>query len=303
MNPLRERVLDAIPGYRQAQARHDRLIALTQIVPTVHEALDAGYIEQIAAAADNESASLDDLAASYALDRQTWAAKVEFQKLVIATREQARTAAESAKVYGATEALDFLRDELDTLMAEVDKHRAPVAAHPNTAEEAIRGGGTKQWELVEGLIARYAELRAEHRKYVTLQSGEVARGFAVCGQIARFLEADPYWRYRRATCPGHASTDPSIATWFTQSGTGEAHRTNIWPLGIPRNQWLLTVADNQPWLPDADTIIQAHYLAEELFAGAKSYRTMPEIGGFQRRISELNDLGVTTTITSATADH
>ena len=139
--------------------------------------------------------------------------------------------------------------ELDTLAAEVNEHRTAVENHPNTAEQAIATGtGQAQWNLVDGLISRYNEIRNEHRRYVKLQSdGNEPRGFVFVAQSAKFLEVDPYWLHRRAATNGRNSTDPAIAAWFASIGGAQTEyaRNGIWPT-MPRNRWLLTELPPRP---------------------------------------------------------
>ncbi|MGV0718543.1 hypothetical protein ABQE93_24365 [Mycolicibacterium sp. XJ662] len=293
---LRERVLDEVPGYRQAQRRHLRLTELFQIVGTPLNELNRGYIDRICAAADDETvSSLDDLAGAYATDWQQHSGRLEFFRLVGAERDRAADHTKTAMAQGADSALEFLRGELKALVADIVENRETVNAHPNSAAKVLASdaGAADRWHLVTVLISRYEEIRTEHRRYVNLQQGEHIQGYATVGQCARFLEVDPYWRHQRATTPGHASTDPAIAAWFNNrprrgQNTGN---TGIWPVGYSQSQWLLIVADSEPWLPDADTIDHAHRLAEQLFLGRKTYNRPAEVKEFYRLVTELRNLG------------
>lgn len=292
---LRERVRDAIPGYRTAQNRHKRLQNDMIALPDVGLAdLDADYQNRIWQAIDNGAENLHDLRASYIADRQKLMAQGEFHVLVVNSSRQAYYAAETAESAGADHALDFLRAELDTLMADVNDHRAILAAHPTTAEAAMNAGadGLDRWKRAEDLIRRYDELRTEHQRYVRLQSGNQPADFAVIGQFAGFLEAEPYWRYCRSIRSAEHSTDPAIAKWLsTQPGDAEYHRKSTWPATMSRADWLLVVADNDPWLPDAAHIDRLAQRAEQLFAKGRSYRSGIEINGFRANMADLKALG------------
>ncbi|MCB0928623.1 MAG: hypothetical protein U0R77_14440 [Mycolicibacterium insubricum] len=294
---LRARVLDALPGYRQQEHRHDQLRAMHQNIPTAPGAFANDYLERIAAAADNDGRDLDTLATSFATDRAAWAAAAEFNGLISQARDRAWHAMQSAEATGAETALNFLRSELDTLAAEVNEHRTAVENHPNTAEQAIATGtGQAQWNLVDGLISRYNEIRNEHRRYVKLQSdGNEPRGFVFVAQSAKFLEVDPYWLHRRAATNGRNSTDPAIAAWFASIGGAQTEyaRNGIWPT-MPRNRWLLTVTDNHPWLPDAATINAAYATADDLFTAGRTFRNAYENAGHHRRLEQLHQLGAIT---------
>ncbi len=86
---LRARVLDALPGYRQQEHRHDQLRAMHQNIPTAPGAFANDYLERIAAAADNDGRDLDTLATSSATDRAAWAAAAEFNGLISQARDRA----------------------------------------------------------------------------------------------------------------------------------------------------------------------------------------------------------------------
>lgn len=292
---LKERVLDQIPPYRGLQNRRDRLRSLLRIVPPASD-LNLAYAEQITAAADAGAENLDDLRDRFAADRQNWSTAAEFNALVRDAWFQASSDTENAQKAGASIALDYLRGELENLMAEVREHREVLQAHPDSAEQAIGAGpaGLKNWKLVSELIGRYQELRTEHRVYVNLQFGGTVKGFDTCAQSARFLEIDPWWRRCRST--GGTCPDTQIAAWMhCRDPRAEGHRTNIWPHSYTHAQWLLAIADNDPWLPDANTIDRANLIATDLLARMPSNSI--EIASFYRRLDELNQLGARADIT------
>lgn len=286
---LKERVLDQIPRYRDLQNRRDRLRSLLRIVPPASD-LNLAYTEQITAAADASAETLDDLRERFAADRQNWSTAAEFNALVRDAWFHASSDTENAQKAGAPIALDYLRGELENLMAEVREHREILQAHPDSAEQAIGAGpaGLKNWKLVNELIGRYQELRTEHRAYVNLQFGGTVNGFDTCAQSARFLEIDPWWRRCRST--GGTCHDTQIAAWLhSRDPRAEGNRTSIWPSTYTQAQWLLAVADADPWLPDADTIDQVVQIATALLARMPSNSI--EIASFYRGLGELNRVG------------
>ncbi|BAX96317.1 hypothetical protein MSTE_00982 [Mycobacteroides stephanolepidis] len=294
--PLKERVLDQIPRYRELQNRRDRLRSLLRIVPPASD-LNLAYAEQITAAADTGADNLDDLRDRFAADRQNWTAAAEFNTLVRDAWYHASSETENAQKASVPIALDYLRGELTALMNEVREHREVLQAHPDSAEEAIGAGpaGLKSWKTVNTLIDRYQELRTEHRVYVNLRFGGTVKGFDTCAQSARFLEMDPWWRRCRST--GGTCNDTRIAAWLhNREHHAEGNRTNIWPHSYTQPQWLLAVADNDPWLPDANTIDRANQIATELLGRMPSNNS--EITSFYRRIAELTALGAVVDLTT-----
>jgi len=297
VKPLKDRVLDEIPGYRAAEQRHDHLRAQMRITPAVSD-MSRPYVDRISKAGD-AGQDLDELRDEYAAEYQRWASDVEFNQLINYAREGALAAANSAKSVGTDYALDFLRDELDALMTDVASHRDILASRPVDAETAINAGGDglKRWQIAEDLISRYAELRAEHLRYTFTGNPNAAghRYFGVIGQIAGFLEAEPYWLRLRSTNSAEHSIDPAIATWLATKPGGEFHRTGIWPATISRAEWLLIVANNKPWLPDAEDIARLGDRAEQLFSGRHTYRNALDVRRFRDCITELTALGAVTT--------
>lgn len=295
MTALKDRVRDEIPGYRAAQRRSDRLRAMLG-TPAGTIDLDATYTKRISEAIDGGAENLDELRAAYVTDLQQVTAAAGFHTLMVRSHRQAYDAADAAERAGTDHALDFLRTELATLMEEVDEHRAVLASHPENAEAAINAGadGLDRWKIAEDLISRYAELRSEHRRYCMLQDGQPLH-FATIGQCAGFLEADPYWARLRSTRGGSNSTDAAIAAWMSTQAGGEPHRNGIWPDTISRADWLLIVADNEPWLPDAGHIGELGHRCEQLFVVNRSYRNGLEISSFRDSMTRLTELGATTT--------
>lgn len=306
---LRERILDEIPGYRAAMHRFDTLRRLTLSgLDDIGNAttIEVAYYDKISAAVANGVDSLHDLREQYTADVTGMQARSQFHALAVRIMQQSRTDAETALSDNADVALDYLRSELDTLMADVRKSRTLIANHPASAEVALTAGGptaAHDWQTVTTLLGRYDEIRREHLAWVRRQSGDAnTAAFATIGQVARFLEADPAWLYRRATTPVPGTgNNPTIAAWL--DGTritvdpAEANRDGIWPNTIRPSQWLLTVADNDPWVPNADTITACHNTADEMFRNTVNTGT----SWFISRIATLAEHGAITDLQPANA--
>ncbi|WP_370501196.1 hypothetical protein NWT09_14115 [Mycolicibacterium sp. jd] len=289
---LKEAVLDHIPGYRRAENRHKRLQKLIRIVPNETE-LKRDYRARIFAAADADVDSLDDLRQDYITDRAIWQGAAAFAEQVSQALRQASEDMKTARLTGSRAALDYLRTQLDDLMAEVREHRDIIATHPKSAEHVINAGNAaqKNWNLVEGLISRYDELRAAHRDYVRIQTdGSAGQDFATCGQIATFIDHDPSWLYRRGTAPGSQSQVEEIRAWFNASRgrvkPADVNRVDIWPQSYRASQWLLIVADNQPWLPDGTTIKRSAQTANQLMD--QQFRDASRLNLFRSTVAELD---------------
>ncbi|WP_197382647.1 hypothetical protein [Mycolicibacterium mengxianglii] len=309
---LHKQILDVIPGYRNAIERRETLRKLMRTNTWVGD-FEATFRAKIADAVDTGATNLDDLRAEYTAARQEWKATGEFNVLITNAYHDADNAVAQTLSGGTAAALDYLRVEMDTLMADVRKNRDVITAHPSSAEQALdTPSGAKNWRTVTSLLGRYADLRNEHHSWIR-RDGNI-KGFEVCGQFTKLL-ADPHWQYRRATSPGKRATDSQIAAWFaggttkpnpTQSwpefvasqakDATDVDRPDIWPQSVRPNTWLLIVADNDPWLPDADTIAEVHRITTELFT-----RPMTESADnrwFYRLISELAQYGVDLGITA-----
>lgn len=272
--PLRERILEQIPGYAAATNRERALRLLSlQGVDTVGNRtdIDTDFADRIARAVDAGTTDLTELRADYAAAITGLEARSSFHRLAIDVMQRARDDANQLLADHADVALDYLRGKLDQLFADVAKNRTAIEQHPDSAEAAITAGATTGWTLVNELLGRYDEIRKEHRAWVIRQSGAPGTpGFATIGQARRFLEIDPGWLHRRAAATP-PTQDDTLAAWFRKTAAVEpsdVNRTTIWPATYRPSNWLLTVADNDPWLPDADTIAECHTLADELFRTA-----------------------------------
>lgn len=304
-NELRERTLDQIPGYRKAIERSRRLQRLTlQAVNSIGNLgdLNVAYHQQIADAVDNGTTDLTQLRDLYAADVAALQGRAQFHNLAITVQQQARDEAAELLTRHADIALDYLRDELNSLMTEVRKHRTIIDNHPATAEAAIERGtkAAANWKTVTDLLGRYDDIRREHREWLKRQHGDHVHSFHTVGQISRFLEAEPAWLLRRrTTSPPAGGRERDIAAWFN-SATGDVNpedgrRNDIWPHSHRPNKWLLIVADNDPWLPDANTITTAANAADELF---KNNDTATTAHWFRSRVTVLTDLGAQLDLTT-----
>lgn len=306
--PLRDRILDQIPDYRSALLRADALRSLTLRGLDLGNTgtIDTAYYAKISDAVTNGADNLDDLRDQYTADITGMQARSQFHALVVRIMQQSRADAETALGDNTDVALDYLRSELDTLMVDVRNNRTLIDNHPATAEAALSAGpqAAQDWATVTTLLGRYDEIRREHLAWVRRQSGDMSNAaFATIGQTARFLEADPTWLYRRATTPAPSyGWDPAVTTitaWLDgtrMDGTrmtvdpAEAQRDGIWPNTIRPTQWLLTVADNNPWVPDGPTITACQNTADELLRNT----TNTGASWFLRSIATLTEHGAIT---------
>jgi len=290
---LRDSVLDAIPGYRQAEHRRHRLTQILGQLPAQPD-LILGYQARIFAAADEGADNLNDLRLDYITDLTVAQGAMRFREEVVEAMHQAVTQMDTTRRQGASVALDYLRRELDSLMADVRKNRDIIATHPTNAADVINGGrSAKDWKLVEDLVTRYDTLRALHREYVKFQGNPGGTDFAVCGQVAKFLDTDPHWIHRRNTAHGNGSPVPEIREWFAsrparRTKAEDAGRSSIWPASMRPAEWLLTVADNRPWLPNAHSIEEAAHLANQLMD--KPFKNGSTLNFFRDTLKKVSEL-------------
>ena len=305
---LKDRIHAEIPGYDTALARERALRTLTianmNAMGNVGD-VNADYYHRVSAAVDNGVTDLDDLRESYAAEVSKLQARAGFQQLCVSLMQQSHTDADTALTDHTDIAFDVLRAELDAIMADVDKHRAIIQAHPATAEEALNAGpnGAKNWQTVTSLLARYDELRREHRTWALRQIGETtAPGFATIGQVRTFFDTDPTLLHARATTRAPSDGDGALSTWLSQSPTGidpaDASRRdgNIWPSSYRPADWLLLVADNQPWVPDGHTINACHRITADVFLNAPHWRPSTTLA----RLAELSQHGAITNLPTLT---
>lgn len=309
---LKDRILDQIPGYRTVVERERRLRTLTmQGLNAIGNASDIAvdYYEKIAQAVDSGADSLTDIRDQYMTDLNGLRARAEFHQLAVRVMQQAQADANVILSSNTDLALNILRAELDTLMTEVRKHRAVIAAHPATAEQALSSGDPKaadNWRTVTGLLGRYDEIHNEYNQWITRQD-DTGRGVAfaatVIGQMARFLEAEPFWLHRRSITPApDGGNNGPIKAWLDAAQgftlTPEDNpRTGLWPHAHAPSQWLLMVADNEPWLPDADTLFACLDLAEDMFRSSATAGA----SWFYSRIAELAEHGAHTDLNDPAA--
>ena len=301
---LKERILDAIPNYRSTLERARALSTLTLSgldgMGNISD-LNVAYYDRISTAVDSGVSDLTALRDAYAADVSALQGKGQFHQLAVQVMQHARNAATQLLVDHADVALGILRGELDTLMGDVDRNRPAITTQALSAEHAIAAGtqAVTDWQTVNALLARYDEIRREHRDWVKRQGGDNQMpGFVAVGQTARFLDVDPTWLYRRATTTAPTGGDTTtITAWLNRHrGTtidpGDAHRTDVWPNTYRPNEWLLIVADNDPWLPDADIINGCYGIADEMFRNAINSTPTWMLS----RLAELTTLGATTNL-------
>ncbi|WOC12582.1 hypothetical protein [Gordonia sp. MP11Mi] len=244
--PIRERIRAANTDLVDAQALRERLLGWN---PQRTENVDDQYRARLTAGAD-PATLLDDYIE--AKGRENLAG--QFGLIVRDVLQRVTDQRDYERAFVDT-ALDMCRDELDTIMARVDSNRDLIARH-ETAETAARNGDLEAWQTVEGLLDDYDQLTAEYRRQIRLADSSLHGPLIGSAQCRDFLDVSSYWMHqRRVTSILEDYPDHTIRAWFRGlPNTG----------GHSRAEWILTVADHQPWMPDADELRQATTIAEQL---------------------------------------
>lgn len=325
--PLSERILDAVPGYRDAESRAEiirphAMAARQHVTEATHE-VDTSFraiIERVLAAGEN----LDDVFKQYEIAHSSQMHRKAFNRLILEVAESVeqrpREILDSHR-NSADTVLEFLHAEMDSLFAEINQHRDVLAAHPESAEAALFvEDGAARWKLVGEFIDRYDELRTEHRKVMRRQDPDFnPRPFYFVAQTPHFLAVEPYWIVkRRLSSPPNQRRTEMIEVWAQAWGrvfpddrlgpltaaernpnadvrqfysiaagrsiSEDANRRELFPVGQTKSEWLLTLADVGPWMPDAHTIGDAYRLADQMIRATSnsvfldSARRLEEIG-------------------------
>ncbi|BBZ64959.1 hypothetical protein MINS_03880 [Mycolicibacterium insubricum] len=303
---MKDAVLDQLPGYRAAEHRENRLKKELPALAAAGIPVSLRYLDVVRERLDGDGPlDLRQMCADYGNEYTAQLGRHEFHQMLATELTDLHHQKATLLANHADVALDFLRGQLDQLMAAVRDNRERIAGQPASADAALAAGknAVADYQLVQGLIGRYVEIRAEHRRYAAGNRGAgggvgaFGRPFDTVGEVARFLEVVPYWQQRRGTTPARNSTEPAIRAWFNASHAGAMQVDsygNSSMNAVPANQWLLTVADNDPWLPDGDTIQRAYDFADQLFAPGRSYNRRTEIEMFWSHVANLAELGVTT---------
>lgn len=247
--PIRERIRQANTGLQEAVALRERLQNFAATREFGNADVDA---KRRLYAGDDPADVFNDYAVAIA---QQGASDL-FGKLT-ANILQTLAVAQTFEERFTDEALTICRDELDSIMARVAKHRHLIENHPTTAEEALRVGNLSDWETVEQILTDYQALRAEHARQVRLQDKALLTRVVDSFQCREFLDVDRHWAYRRRTTPiADNYPAPEVLRFFRAD---VPTITNQGPA-----QWILTVADHQPWLPDATQIATLNNRLEQL---------------------------------------
>ncbi len=297
---LRDRILAQIPGYSAAVSRERELRSLTlQSLNGIGNAaeLETEYHRKITDAVDAGATDLAAVRDAYVSDVTGLRARAEFHQLAVRVMEQSRIGAQQALESNTSVAFDVLRGELDALVNDVHTHRKLIGEHPTNAEQALATGGSKaaaNWKTVTDLLGRYDEIHREYYTWVSRDHGThlAAQIPVICGQTRRFLEVEPAWLHRRAVTPSPSHSTSAIAAWLNPRRSinihaDDPHRTSPWPNAYRPSEWLLIVVDNEPWLPDADTLTACHALADEMLRNT----TSADGSWFYNRLNELTRLG------------
>lgn len=309
---LRDRILEQIPGYSAAVSREQALRTLTlQSLNGIGNAaeLETDYHRKIT---DAVAAGAKDLVAvrdAYVADMTGMRARAEFHQLAVRVMEQSRIDAQQAMETNTAVAFDVLRTELDGLVNDMHANRKIITEHPTNAEQALTTGGSKaaaNWKTVTDLLGRYDEIHHEYYQWVSRDHGThlAAQIPVICGQTRRFLEVEPAWLHRRAVTPAPGnSTNSDIAAWLNRRQSVEFHaddaqRTSPWPNAYRPSEWLLIVVDNEPWLPDADSLTACHAVANEMLRST----TSADGSWFYNRLNELTRLGAHADLEAPTTD-
>ncbi|UQE75801.1 hypothetical protein MYK68_04095 [Gordonia sp. PP30] len=239
--PLRERIRQANTGLQHANTVRDQI---NRFAATRHaHNVDTDYTEKLHAGAD-PAELIDDYCAAKLREN----AENAFGALTANVLQRVADPRSHEEHFAET-ALAMCRDELDAIFTRVDQHRDLIAEHPMTAEAALNGN-IDDYQTVQKILSDYDALRAEYVRQIRLLNPAIG-GATINGIQARdFLAIDPYWARKRAVVPiSDSYPEPQIVQWFRSGHT-------IKPLAP--NQWILAVADHQPWLPtpvQLDTIV------------------------------------------------
>ncbi|SKX65832.1 Uncharacterised protein [Mycobacteroides abscessus subsp. bolletii] len=274
------RALSAIPGHAEQVAQVERLkvwhLRTSHAAETVcntsqFEAAMAAEIGEAARAGQQSAPELAERAREHL-------AGSDAHRQVMAAHSRAVREAESQLAAierdGVSHAYQWLREQLGDLFAAWGE----LDIEPNlSAERALREGRGAAYTSAADLANDYLSLRNAHRQIVRLDAasgghepGALSHMVAVCGQFRNFIDAEPFWAFRRRTNARQATdatdTGRTHKQWLAAAPEpvggrlGESPKAPV-PDGVAPIAWLAHVAAHRPWLPDAATLIDAYDLA------------------------------------------
>ncbi|WP_206499111.1 hypothetical protein [Rhodococcus sp. KRD175] len=269
---LIDRAYAAIDGYAEATEAvktAENWVAGLSLPPSRDVLERELHIETVAAARRGDP--MPDVIARLQQYANSSAYVVDQRRIAAAVVADLRAEVEQVTKAGINSAYAVLRDELDDILADV-RGSADALRNVHSADDAIRAGVTEQWQSVDSLISRYEELRSAHWKLVQTEGVELQRSiFYACGLLADHLEHEPVWVARRSSSAAHTTQAPFAQAhreWLRSARTIGAlspdGRAALWPAEVEPSTWLLHIATHaQPWVPNAQTILDVHRAATE----------------------------------------
>lgn len=265
---LLNKALAVIPGYTEAKTAVD---TVKQWRPPQRPEMGAETRRIAAELAEAATAGRElpvGLAERLFNEQRLGAHEVEVARLIRETLTGAQDALNNAINRNTGRAYNYLQTQVDTLTKQIRAERDSLAALVGLdADTAIRAGRVKDWQHAESLIERYAEIRHAHFSILCIEDSTTQRHvFAVSGQLPDPCDIDPYWVYRRTYYSGRTTAVPAAdyrahVDWLNaaQGKPTETHlRSDIYPTTMHPLQWLLTIAEHKPWVPNHHELIDAH---------------------------------------------
>ncbi|KRE31566.1 hypothetical protein ASG82_23815 [Mycobacterium sp. Soil538] len=263
--------LAAIPGYTEAKTAVDTVKAWRLPAIVTAGAERARIAAELTQAARAGKALPTGLIERLDADQRAAALNSKIAGLIRDTLEEAQATLKFTVSSGITSGYQHLRETLEELLAQVRRDRDQLTAVSYLdADTAIRTNQIEQWQRAETLVARYSEIRHAHFSLLSTQNSTIQRHvFAVSGQLQDPCDDDPHWINRRIHNLGyvHANVGDDEyrrhVQWLTaaQGRPAENHnRADIYPTTMPHLTWLLVIADHDVWMPDADTLTDAHHI-------------------------------------------
>lgn len=246
--PLRERIRAANEAYTQATSLHSRLMNYAQATTT--ENVDETFRAQLIEGAD-PATLLDD----YIEAKVRANAELQFGNLIRDLLQRSAVPVALEESFADT-GVELCRDELAAIMGRVAEHRTLIEQHPATIEVAVNAGAVDDWRTVEQILDDYDALRMEYRRQVRLQNPGLGGPVIDAVECKHFADVNTYWthkRHRASILEGYP--DREIWEWFRPSTPATAST---------RAEHLLTIADNDPWMPDADDLSKVATIIDHL---------------------------------------
>lgn len=273
------RALAAIPGHAEQVAQLEQLRAWHLNNFHVGETVcNTSQFRDDMAAQIAEAARTGRPAPELAGPAREHLAARDAHQQIIAAHSHAVAVAESQLATierdGVNHAYEWLREQLGELFSAWDE----LDIDPSlTAERALREGRGAAYTSAADLANDHLSLRNAHRQIVHLdpasggrEKATLSHMVAVVGQFRSFMDAEPFWAFRRRTNARQATdathTGQEHRQWLAAAPEpfgrrlGESPKAPV-PDGITPISWLAHVAASKPWLPDATTLNDAYDLA------------------------------------------